>query len=415
LEGGCVHASAAATAPYFFLSYAHKSRGDARDEGEADYWVSEFFRDLCRSFEQQAGLPKGARPGLMDRERRPGNEWPIEVRQALSTCRVFVPLYSSRYFADEYCGKEWYYFTHRALDPPAQEAAIVPVIWDPVELGKLPQAARAPLCAYRGSEPYETRGLYGIMKVSRYRAQYLKAVTDLASRMVEAAERHPVRPGASVDHTALETAFGVAEAARAAPEVRQVRITVVAPRRDELPDERANPRYYGRSPLDWRPYAPGCDRPIADIAAEVARSLGGRAEVGDLFDHREELLSGDTRSGPQILLIDPWTLFVPDTQQLLQRLKLACMPWVQAMIPWNPDDDETRQAEGKLRALLDATLRDKLAEAASTSEMAARGVPSLEHFDVVLRQLIAKAANKYLAHAAAYPPAGPLVERPRIS
>jgi len=140
-----VHASAAATAPYFFLSYAHKSRGDARDEGEVDYWVSEFFRDLCRSVEQQAGLLKGMRPGFMDRERRPGNDWPIEVVRALSTCRVFVPLYSSRYFADEYCGKEWNYFTHRTPDPATQEAAVVPGIWEPVAPGKLPQAARAQL------------------------------------------------------------------------------------------------------------------------------------------------------------------------------------------------------------------------------------------------------------------------------
>jgi hypothetical protein len=74
-----VHASAAATAPYFFLSYPHKSRCDTRDDGEADYWVGEFFRDLCRSVEQQAGPLKGASPGFMDRERRSGDEWPIGV------------------------------------------------------------------------------------------------------------------------------------------------------------------------------------------------------------------------------------------------------------------------------------------------------------------------------------------------
>jgi len=29
------------------------------------------------------------------------------------------------------------------------------------------------------------------MKVSRYRTEYIRAVTDLAGRMVEAAEHHP--------------------------------------------------------------------------------------------------------------------------------------------------------------------------------------------------------------------------------
>lgn len=410
-----MHASAAATAPYFFLSYAHKSRGDARDEGEGDYWVSEFFRDLCRSVEQQAGLLKGMRPGFMDRERRPGNDWPIEVVRALSTCRVFVPLYSSRYFADEYCGKEWNYFTHRAPDPGTQAAAVVPGIWEPIAPGKLPQAARVPLRSYRGSDAYETGGLYGIMKVSRYRTEYIQAVTDLAGRMVEAAERHPVKHGMKVDPGALESAFGPAEAAQGGVEGKRVRITVIAPRLDELPDARAKSLYYGPSPLAWKPYLPESDRPIADVAAEVARSLTYRAEVGDLSKHEGALLSGDTRSGPQILVIDPWALEVPDSQQLLQRLNSGHMPWVQTIIVWNAADEEGRKAEGKLRASLDATLRRKLDEVTSTSWLAARGVPTLEDFDTVLRQLIARVANKYLGHAAAHPPAGRLVERPRIS
>jgi hypothetical protein len=97
----------AATAPYFFLSYAHNALSDARDEGESDYWVGELFRDLCRAVEQRAGLSKGAGPGFMDRDRRVGNDWPHGVVQALATCRVFMPLYSDRYFADECCGKEW--------------------------------------------------------------------------------------------------------------------------------------------------------------------------------------------------------------------------------------------------------------------------------------------------------------------
>lgn len=173
-----MHASGAATVPYFFLSYAHKSHGDSRGDGEADYWVGEFFHDLCRSVEREADLLRGASLGFMDRERRSGNEWPIGVLQALASCRVFVPLYSSRYFADEYCGREWNYFTRRRSDPATQEAAIVPGIWDPVEAGSLSQATKAPQLSHRGSDTYESLGLYGIMKVSRYRAEYLRAVSE---------------------------------------------------------------------------------------------------------------------------------------------------------------------------------------------------------------------------------------------
>jgi FxsC-like protein len=410
-----VHESAAVTAPYFFLSYAHKTRDVAGDDGEADYWVGEFFRDLCRSVEQQAGLLKGANAGFMDRERRSGNDWPIGVIRALATCRVFVPLYSSRYFADDYCGKEWDYFVRRASDPTAQEAPIIPGIWDPVEPEKLPQAARVPQFTYRGGDVYESLGLYGIMKVSRYRTEYVRTVSDLAGRIVTAAARYPVRGGPTVDHSTLESAFGHVRSAQGRPPGKQLRITVVAPRRDELPAERLNSSHYGLSALDWCPYAPDSTRPIADAAAELARSLGFLAEVGDLHQHERGLLSGDLRFGPQILIIDPWALLVPYTHQLLRRIDDRHLPWVQVMIPWNAADEESQQAEGKLRVVLDAAFQNKMVESASISKMAAQGVPSLGEFDIVLGQLIWAAAKKYLGHAAAYPPVGEVVERPRIS
>ena len=123
-----MQALAAVTAPYFFLSYAHKSRGDARDEGELDYWVGELFRDLCRSVRQQAGLPESLTPGFMDTDRRVGDDWPLGVVRALKNCSAFVPLYSRRYFADANCGKEWNFFTNRMSDRVAEEASIVPAI-----------------------------------------------------------------------------------------------------------------------------------------------------------------------------------------------------------------------------------------------------------------------------------------------
>jgi FxsC-like protein len=408
-----VHASAAVTAPYFFLSYAHESCGDA--EVELDYWVGVFYRDLCRSVEQQAELPKGAIVGFIDRGRRPGDEWPLKLVRALASCRVFVPLYSSRYFADECCGKEWKYFASRTLDPVSRGAAIVPGIWEPVEPTKLPAAARTLNFKHPGSEAYEAYGLYGIMKPSRYRNEYAQIVSDLAGQMVTAAERYPVKQGLGVDYSALESAFGPAEATKGRSADRWVRITVVAPRQGELPGERENSACYGPSMLDWKPYLPDSTRPIVEGAAELARSLGFRVEVGDLGQHEGDLLAGDPRSGPQILIIDPWALLVPRSQQLLQWLDGRTMPWVQAVIPWNVTDDENRKAEGKLRAALRAAFAHKLAEVASTSALAAHGVPSPGDFDVVLRQLIGVAAKRYLGNAVAFPPGGEMVERPRIS
>jgi FxsC-like protein len=134
-----------------------------------------------------------------------------------------------------------------------------------------------------------------------------------------------------------------------------------------------------------------------------------------VYEHEESLLAGDPRFGPQILIVDPWALLLPHSQQLLQRVNDGRRPWVQVVIPWNAADEESRQSRGKLRAVLDATLQGKLAQTAAISEMAAQGVPSPGEFDLVLGQLIGVVAKRYLANAAAFPPAGESVERPRIS
>jgi FxsC-like protein len=193
-----------------------------------------------------------------------------------------------------------------------------------------------------------------------------------------------------------------------------LRITIVAPRRDELPSERKNSSYYGPSALDWRPYSDSA-RPIADDAADLAGSLGFRAEVGDLYQHERGLLADAPQFGPQILIVDPWALLVAYSQQLLQRVNDRQRPWVQVVIPWSAADEESQQAKDKLRVALDAAFQNKLAETASISQLAAEGVPSLGQFDTALGQLIGASAKRFLASAAAFPPVGGIVERPRIN
>jgi FxsC-like protein len=412
------YAPAVATAPYFFLSYAHGSHGDLqKQQNDLDSWVGELFRDLCQHVKRLAGLPRGAIPGFMEGERQQGSK-PVGVADALATCRVFVPLYSSSYFADERCGKEWAYFVSRGRNrgPRASgyDAAIVPGVWDPVDPDRLPLVARSLAPSYGSSDACKDLGLYGIMKLSRFRKEYDKAVQDLAHRIVTAAKRFPVAEGPAVDFGALDSAFGIAGRAQLGD--KWLRITIVAPREDELPDGRRSSPLYGPSALDWSPYLTDTDYapPIAACAVEVAKDLGFRAEVGDLDQHEAALLAGSPSPGPQILIIDPWALLVPPSQHLLQRLDARQTPWVQAVIPWGSGDDGSQQAAGKLRVALDAAFKNKLAEVASTSGPAARGVPNLEEFQKVLRQLIWAASKKYLSKADAFPPAGEVVERPRV-
>jgi FxsC-like protein len=404
------------TAPYFFLSYAHTPRYDPGDSADPDAWVVDLFTDLCKHIMQLTNLPLGAKPGFMDRELRPGNDWPWDLSQALATSRVFVPLYSRRYFESGQCGKEWFAFSRRVLNQIARGTgraeAIIPAIWVPVEPFLMPEAARSIQFDHRQlGDRYLTHGFYGIIKLSRYRDAYEEAVYELARRIVDVAQRAPVEPGQPADYETLESAFGATPVRP--PGGRRLRLTMVAPREDELPAGRGS-FHYGRTTRDWNPYRPECVRPLADHASDLVRNLDCRPEVGDLEERREALTSDGPPTAPEVLLVDAWATTQAECQETLRRFDGLAKPWVQVVVPWNRNDAETAEAETNLRLSLDTSLRNKLAEGRATSGAAVRGLPCLEDFTLVLPTVVRTAVRQYLGHAQAYPPAGAAMEKPRL-
>ena len=405
-RGGNVLGNAAVS--LFFLSYPRTPQIDVRDSLGLDIWVAQLFNDLCASVKQRGDLPRSANVGFMARESRVGDEWPRELSRALETCRVFVPLYSLQYFADEGCGREWSYFAGRARNR-AEE--IVPALWSPVDKRLLPAVAREVRLGREDDDAYESRGFYGIMKVSRYRDAYEHAVGELARKIVAAAERSQVPEGPPAEYQKLKSAFGVESAG--GHWNRVLRITVVAPRQGELPCEREDASYYGQSAWAWNPYAPFTKRPIAEEVAKLAWKHRDRfqVEVGDLGQHQAGLLSGRPEAGPQILLIDPWALLLPRYQDVLQRIDAIDAPWVRAVILLSDSDMESQEQARKLRAVLYAVLGRKLAQAKSST---AHEVRTLADFRSVLPLLIDAAAQGYRRRTPTYPPVGPALERPRL-
>jgi FxsC-like protein len=154
---------------------------------------------------------------------------------------------------------------------------------------------------------------------------------------------------------------------------------------------------------------------LADYVTDVVRSLGYRPVVGDLQERGEELLSPGPPSAPEVVIVDAWAARQEKLRESLRRLDAMDKPWVQVLIPWNRRDRESAAAENELRAALDSVLRRKLAEGRATSSLAVRGVPTLEDLGRVLQTVIVKAVRQYLRYAPAYPPAGDVVERPRLS
>jgi FxsC-like protein len=398
--------------PFFFLSYAHSPRDD-RGDPEPDLWIHELYRDLCEHVSQLADLPKSTPAGFMDRELQQGYEWPDRLANALATCRVFVPLYSRRYFKSEHCGKEWFAFNMRRLNHKAKRTqpveTIIPALWTPLPERMLPQAAISVQSSSVGfNEPYAEHGFYGIMKLRRFADAYEEAVYHLARRIVSAAEASPPVPTNPIPYDSLLSAFdGNSETG---PGDKPLRITVVAPGRDELPAGR-DQDYYGNDFRAWNPYRGESVRPLASHAAELARSLSYTPEVGDLFEREAGLAAREVPSKPEVLLIDPCAALLPDCSEVLRELDAMDTPWVQMVVVWSQGDYQMRTERDRLRAALEETLPRKLREGRATHGLAVHGIPSLEEFSLVFPKVVADAGRHYLRLASARPPQQPLPHR----
>ncbi|WP_431678344.1 TIR-like protein FxsC [Kitasatospora sp. KL5] len=189
--------------PYFFLSHPG---------GPGDRAVDRLYQDLCEEVLQLTDLPAAVPPGFLDRspELDSWSRW--QITEALATCRVFVPLYSPRYFTSERCGKEWYGFARRAArsaERSAQQASgIVPVIWVPVGSAEQPSAARQLRFNHRSLGPeYQGEGLLALARNPGRRELYELVVHRLATRIVQVAHETRIPPARPLNWDGLENAF----------------------------------------------------------------------------------------------------------------------------------------------------------------------------------------------------------------
>ncbi|MFC4058401.1 TIR-like protein FxsC [Planomonospora corallina] len=393
--------------PCFFLSYAHVPSIDGVKGSDPNQWVERLFRALCDYILHHTDLPPDA-VGYMDRELRTGENWPRALSEQLSTCRVFVPLYSPRYFESEACGKEWASFTGRAADHVAAGGvmpnAIVPALWTPVRLESMPQVAKDIQFNHTELGPhYADKGFYGIMKLKKYHHHYQNAVHELGRRIIEVAESTPMPRGDIPNFTEARNVF-----ADSKPE-RPITVTVVAPDVATLPPGR-EPYHYGRTPVEWDPYrTDDGSRPLASRVAETARSRGFLPEVGTLDEHAE-MLAGDEAQAPGVMLVDPWATIDHGCKQALQPVDRPGRPWVAVMVPWNRQDAQTVKYQDGLRTHLRKALANKLAEPESRPH-----IPTFDDFQEMLPDVLRRAEQRYLSRAPAYPPEGDRIDRPKLN
>lgn len=338
--------------PYFFLSYA---RTPAYGGGGADpdMWVERLFRDLCGHVMAMTDLPAGAPAGVIDREIRSGEGWSERLGEALATCRVFVPLFSPRYFASETCGKE-YAFAQRAIHQRArsgqQGEAIVPALWVPVPPGQLPGPAERLQFDHRDfGDRYVSDGLYGLIKLRLFAEDYERAVYELAKRIVSVADTAGIGAGRAVDSRLAPSAFGTPGSRTGGP--RPMRVTIAAPTRHDLPQGR-DVGYYGDTPQDWNPYHPAAARPLAYIAEDLVRSLNYQATVASFDEESGHPGGKQPPTTPEILLVERWALQDEERCRRLAAFDAENRPWVTMVVPWNRSSPRSPgPASGSCRAM----------------------------------------------------------------
>jgi FxsC-like protein len=409
--------------PYFFLSYARTPKRDPADKEDPDRWVYKLYRDLCEVILQLTD----ARPeetGFMDRENKLGAEWSPELVNALQRCRVFVPLYSRRYFESSYCGKEWFAFARRQVMNAARGgdvvSAVVPALWTRMNAEQLPNVAQSVQFDHAVlGERYCSEGFYGIMKLQNYRADYQRAVYRLAERIVDVgdasaahADDSAARERGPEDFESLPSAFGPESAPRVAD--GQLHISVLAHDVSTLPPGRLS-EYYGETPRTWSPYRPDFPQPVADYAGDLARKcldcrplvvpFGSGDWAGDRDGHPMP---------PGLCLVDAWVSTSDAHREQLSYLNEIEESWVSVLIPWNAKDSELSDAEQDLRRGLQQHLGRKLESVPRRCKMAANGIPTLEEFSQILPEMTLTMLKRFRKAAPAHPPAGPVIDRPRL-
>lgn len=407
--------------PYFFLSYARTPKRDPSDRGDPDRWVHKLYKDLCDEILQMTDAQPGE-AGFMDRENKLGAEWSPELMTALKVCRVFVPLYSRRYFESNNCGKEWFAFAQREVMHQAQGGkavtAIVPALWTRLDREKIPVVAQSFQYDHADlGERYRAEGFYGIMKLRNYRGDYQRAVHRLAERIIEIGDRSVAHADDDVqgmerkDFESLPSAFGPASARRTTD--GQLQISVLAHDTSTLPPGRAND-YYGETPRTWSPYHPSYSRPLADYALELAKKcLDYEPLLGAFEDGRPPWID-QGRVPPSLYLVDAWVSLSDSHLERLSLLNQISEPWVSVLIPWNNQDAGTSAIERDLREKLHQHLGQKLDSVPRRCRMAADGIPTLQDFIQLLPDMTMIMLKRYRKYAPAHPPKGPAIERPRL-
>lgn len=405
--------------PYFFLSYARTPKRDPGDEENPDRWVHKLYKDLCDAILQMTDA-QPAEAGFMDVENKLGVEWSPELMDAIKNCRVFVPLYSRRFFESDNCGREWFAFARREVIHRARGGdrvdAIVPALWTRLDRERIPAVAKTLQYAHPDmGERYCADGFYGLIKLRNYRDEYQMAVHRLAERIIDLGDKsvahadHDVQVMERKDFESLQSAFGPASARRTTD--GKLQISVLAHDTFTLPPGRTR-EYYGATPRSWSPYQPSYPQPVAEYALDLAKKCLDCDPAIEAFQVKSS--NGDQTIQPGVCLVDAWVVVSDAHHERLRQLNELAAPWLSVVLPWNSDDEGFRAQGELLRAKLEERLGRKLSSVPRRCRMAADGIPTIQDLGLVLPEMAMIMLKRYHKDAPIPAAASPVLPRPRL-
>ncbi|MFF3990215.1 FxsC protein [Streptomyces sp. NPDC001601] len=352
-------------------------------------WVASFFHDLCRVVAQRTGRS----PEVVGVRGKPhSSDVSVEL---LGRSTVLVVLHSPRYFSQSYCRAELAYFQRRLNMQRSRTGrsadAVVPVMWEPDPAHALEAVLPYPPLGAR-SQAYRRDGLLHLLRLkARYRSDYEEVLRATADRIVVAAEQLPEVHGfdAAGSHSPLGAPVPAGGQA--------VSFVVASTAEDELPEERRSSQYYGKTALDWSPYAPGEHEALVSLVKNTATALDFTATVLPLDQETVDRISGE--GDPEqlvVLLVDAWTAMRREKRRLLAAMDDRSPDATTALEPRSRDDTESLEQTVVLDELLDRTLPLMRGQ---HSEYDRWGLPDAESFTSSLRKVLIRLQNEALKSA----------------
>jgi hypothetical protein len=359
--------------PVAFLSYAH----DDAPKGDI---LSSFVDALSGAIAARTGEDDALywdRPSL-----NLGDNWPEKLEEAVSTCRVFLPLYTPRYFKRWYCGVECAVFYERMQNAEAMATPkdfVLPVLWQFPEraLREVPREFRdIQYKSDRLPQTYTDIGLLPLLgKGDEGRTDWQTVVDVLADRVADLYQKRPL--GASNPVPNLKTVTSLFVRSNPADRIAApptggpgyVRNIYLVATRDEIATEQSQvdagsmtepAGYDAADRRRWKPF-PGRSETIDFLSQKSVVGLDLTHEYAPIpVSLERELREAERTNTLAAVLIDPASLTVGRYAQLAREVDAGRFRGcVVILVRGTPQEPKQAWEEKVVTAVADAFERTK--------------------------------------------------------